>query len=233
MGNAFGKSKPKKGGRDKPQLTDQDRAILDLKLSRDGLKRYQQKTEKESMMLLDKAKDLYKVGNKKKAAYLMKVRKLKSSKIDELNTQLLTIETMISTIEWTTQSAQVFNAMQSANHALKAMQQILPIDRVESLMDDVTDSIEYQREIDDALSQEDVIIDDAQLNEELDRMAREMGLPAASDGSTAANVAQSLPEAPTEAPLILPDAPTSEVPVSQVREPSELERPAQALAAAT
>ena len=66
MGNAFGKSKPKKGGRDKPQLTDQDRAILDLKLSRDGLKRYQQKTEKESMMLLDKAKDLYKVGNKKK-----------------------------------------------------------------------------------------------------------------------------------------------------------------------
>ena len=159
MGNAFGKTEKKKSGRAKPTLTEQDRAILDLKLARDGLKRYQQRTEKESTTLLTKAKLMYKAGDTKKAVYLMKVRKLKASKIDDLNAQLMTIERMVATIEWKTQSVQIFNAMQTANGALKSMQAILPIERVEALMDDVTDSVEYQQEIDEALSGQDIVIE--------------------------------------------------------------------------
>ena len=142
----------------------------------------------------------------------MKVRKLKASKIDDLNAQLMTIERMVATIEWKTQSVQIFNAMQTANGALKSMQAILPIERVEALMDDVTDSVEYQQEIDEALSGQDIVIDDSQLNDELDRMAQEMGL--SSLPTDAAPV--ELPKEPTQAPLILREAPT--LPVTQAGE---------------
>ena len=220
MGNAFGKTEKKKSGRAKPTLTEQDRAILDLKLARDGLKRYQQRTEKESTTLLTKAKLMYKAGDTKKAVYLMKVRKLKASKIDDLNAQLMTIERMVATIEWKTQSVQIFNAMQTANGALKSMQAILPIERVEALMDDVTDSVEYQQEIDEALSGQDIVIDDSQLNDELDRMAQEMGLSSLTTGAAPIE----LPKEPSQAPLILPEAPTLPVaPAGEAADPAPSE----------
>lgn len=100
-------SQPPKPVREKPKLSDQDRAILDLKLARDKLKRFQSKMETESSFLLKKAQNAHKVGNKTKAVYFMKIMKLKESKVDQLNGELLNIEKMVNTIEWTTQSMQV------------------------------------------------------------------------------------------------------------------------------
>lgn len=99
--------------REKPKLSDQDRAVLDLKLARDKLKRFQSKMESESSILLKKAQDLHKSGNKTKAVYYMKIKKLKESKVDELNGELLNIEKMVNTIEWTTQSMQVYERVKN------------------------------------------------------------------------------------------------------------------------
>lgn len=107
MNNKLYRSKDQKPTREKPKLSDQDRAVLDLKLARDKLKRFQSKMETESSMLLKKAQDAHKSGNKTKAVNYMKIKKLKESKFDELNGELFNIEKMVNTIEWATQSMQV------------------------------------------------------------------------------------------------------------------------------
>jgi len=93
--------------RPKPTLSQQDRAILDLKLVRDKLKKEQTSMEAESAALLSRAQASHRSGDKKKALYYMKVKKLKESKVDDLSGQLFNLEKMVNTIEWATQSAQV------------------------------------------------------------------------------------------------------------------------------
>jgi hypothetical protein len=61
----------------------------------------------ESASLLSKAQASHRAGDAKKAVYFMKVKKLKEAKVDELSGSLLNLETMVNTIEWTTQSKQV------------------------------------------------------------------------------------------------------------------------------
>ena len=202
MGNLFAKP-AKQNSRSKFVPSKQDQAILDLKLARDGLHRYQERAEMESERLLDRAKESHKAGNKKKAVYFMKVRKLKQSKIEDLHGQLLTIENQVNSIEWQTQSVQIFAAMESANNALKALHEVLPLEKVEELMDDVADEIGYQREIDAALSNQQVSVNDEELNKELDSMALELEEQSIAKGDI------SYPIAPDTTPLVLPAVPTS------------------------
>lgn len=59
------------------EVTSQDRAILDLKNSRDRLKRYIAVLDVDEKRLLDRAKEMHQQGKKRQAVLLMKVRKKK------------------------------------------------------------------------------------------------------------------------------------------------------------
>lgn len=67
MGNLFGKSSPKSGpntGSKKNTINDKDRAILDLKIARDKLTKYQKRVNIESEKLLKQAQVLLNNGQK-------------------------------------------------------------------------------------------------------------------------------------------------------------------------
>ncbi len=189
----------------KPLITQQDRAILDLKLTRDGLLKFEQNYEAEAIRLLAKAQEMYRAENKQKAVYFMKVRKLKTAKVDSLRGELLTIEDLINSIEWGTQSKRVFDAMKIANAALKEMQDTLPIEKVEELVDEIDESKQIQNEIDAALSSQNLVVDDDEINSELDIMM--------SQATETSNAAQSiLPTNPTS----LPEAPSGQISIQSV-----------------
>nr|XP_020503936.1 charged multivesicular body protein 6-like isoform X1 [Labrus bergylta] len=186
MGNVFGrKSQPSR-------VTEQDKAILQLKQQRDKLKQYQ----KRITLQLDKerllAKQLLKDGKKEKALLLLKKKRYQDQLLVKTENQISNLERMVQDIEFMQIEMKVIEGLKVGNDCLKSMHEIMSIEDVERILDETQESIEYQRQIDDmlagALTLED---EDAVLAE----------LEAITQGEDVA-----LPEVPTEPLPEVPEA---------------------------
>ncbi|XP_037647062.1 charged multivesicular body protein 6-like [Sebastes umbrosus] len=198
MGNVFGrKSRPSR-------VTEQDKAILQLKQQRDKLKQY----KKRITLQLDKerllAKQLLKDGRKEKALLLLKKKRYQDQLLDKTENQISNLERMVQDIEFMQIEMKVIEGLKVGNDCLKSMHEIMSIEDVERILDETQEAIEYQRQIDEmlagALTQED---EDAVLAE----------LEAITQGEDVA-----LPEVPTEP---IPEVP--EVPEAAKAEPERRE----------
>ena len=136
----------------KVKVTDHDRAVLDLKIAKDKLKRYQIKMRSESLRLTEQAKELVTAGRKDRALLVLKMRRLREDEQVKAESQLMNVEQLITQIEWETQQMQVFDALKSGNQALEAIHKIMSLEEVEKLMADTADSIEYEQEVSRLLS---------------------------------------------------------------------------------
>ncbi|KAG7242824.1 hypothetical protein INR49_018079 [Caranx melampygus] len=153
MGNVFGrKSRPSR-------VTEQDKAILQLKQQRDKLKQYQKRItlqlEKERLL----AKQLLKDGRKEKALLLLKKKRYQDQLLDKTENQISNLERMVQDIEFMQIEMKVIEGLKVGNDCLKSMHEIMSIEDVERILDETQESIEYQRQIDEmlagALTQED------------------------------------------------------------------------------
>ncbi|XP_041830744.1 charged multivesicular body protein 6 [Melanotaenia boesemani] len=152
MGNLFGKKK-------QSRVTEQDKAILQLKQQRDKLRQYQKKIslqlEKERLL----AKQLLKDGKKEKALLLLKKKRYQDQLLDKTENQISNLERMVQDLEFAQIEKKVIDGLKVGNECLKKMHEVMSIEEVERIMDETQDSIEYQRQIDDmlagSLSQED------------------------------------------------------------------------------
>ncbi|XP_060946225.1 charged multivesicular body protein 6-like [Limanda limanda] len=195
MGNVFGRKAPPS------RVTEQDRAVLQLKQQRDRLKQYKKKItlqlEKERLL----AKQLLKDGRRDKALLLLKKKRYQDQLLEKTENQLSNLERMVQDIEFMQIEMQVIEELKVGNDCLRSMHQIMSIEDVERILDETQESIEYQRQIDEmlagALTQDD---EDAVLAE----------LQAITQGEDIA-----LPEVPTE--------PIPEVPEAAKAEPERRE----------
>ncbi|XP_056264116.1 charged multivesicular body protein 6-like [Pseudoliparis swirei] len=153
MGNVFGrKSRP-------TRVTEQDKAILQLKQQRDKLKQYQKRVtlQLETERLL--AKQLLNDGKKEKALLLLKKKRYQDQLLDKTENQISNLERMVQDIEFMQIEARFIEGLQVGNDCLKSMHEIMSIEDVERILDETQESIEYQRQIDEmlagALTQED------------------------------------------------------------------------------
>ena len=83
MGGVFGKSK-----KNVSRITEQDKAILDLKKTRDQLKQYQRKIEGNLEKDRELAKRLVKEGKKDRAKLLLRKKKYQETVLTRTDTQL-------------------------------------------------------------------------------------------------------------------------------------------------
>ncbi|KAG5832703.1 hypothetical protein ANANG_G00293950 [Anguilla anguilla] len=193
MGNIFGRK------RRPTRVTEQDRAVLQLKQQRDKLKQYQ----KRISLQLDKerllAKQLLKNGKKEKALLLLKKKRYQDQLLEKTENQISNLERMVQDIEFAQIETKVIEGLKVGNDCLKKMHEAMSIEEVERIMDETQDAIDYQRQIDDmlagSLTQED---EDAVLAElEAITEAEEVELPEVP--------AESLPEVPEEEPEVEPE----------------------------
>ncbi|XP_059804374.1 charged multivesicular body protein 6 [Hypanus sabinus] len=192
MGNLFGKKK-------RSRVTEQDKAVLQLKQQRDKLKQYQKRIgiqlEKERQL----ARQLLHNGKKEKAKLLLKKKRYQEQLLDKTEVQISNLEHMVQDIEFTQIEMKVIEGLKIGNDCLKKMHEVMSIEEVERIMDETQEAVEYQRQIDEilagGLSQED---EDAILAE-LDAITQEE---------------VELPEVPAE---VLPNIPASE----KDKEPAE------------
>ncbi|GAA6108994.1 charged multivesicular body protein 6 isoform X1 [Tachysurus ichikawai] len=186
MGNLFGKKK-------RSRVTEQDRAVLQLKQQRDKLKQYQKKITLQLEKERHLAKQLLKDGKKQKAVLLLKKKRFQEQLLDKTENQISNLEHMVQDIEFAQIEMKVIEGLKVGNDCLKKMHEMMSIEEVERIMDETQESIEYQRQIDDilagSLTQED---EDAVLAE-LEAITQEdVGLPEVPDDQ--------LPEIPDQEP---------------------------------
>lgn len=148
MGGLFSRSPKKPVSR----VTEQDKAVLKLKQTRDKLKQYQKKImvnqEKERTL----AKQCLDQGRKDKALRLLKKKKFQDTLLDRTDTQLDNLDQLVNDIEFAQVEIQVVNGLKGGNEALDELHKIMSLDDVEKIMGDSEDAIAYQKEIDDMLA---------------------------------------------------------------------------------
>ncbi|XP_065369328.1 charged multivesicular body protein 6-A [Calliphora vicina] len=154
MGGLFTKSK-------KPQsrVTEQDKAVLQLKQQRDRLKQYQKRIELSLEKDRQLAKKCLSQGRKERAKLLLRKKKFQENLLSNTDKQLENLEKLAADIEFAQVEIQVLDGLKQGNAALKKMHAILDVDEIEKIMDETREGIEKQQEIDsilsDALTQED------------------------------------------------------------------------------
>uniref|UniRef100_A0A8C5DPB9 Charged multivesicular body protein 6-like n=1 Tax=Gouania willdenowi TaxID=441366 RepID=A0A8C5DPB9_GOUWI len=146
MGNVFGrKSRPSR-------VTEQDKAVLQLKQQRDKLKQYQKKitlqVEKERLL----AKQLLNNGKKEKALLLLKKKRFQDQLLDKTENQISNLERMVQDIEFMQIEMKVMEGLKVGNDCLKSMHEIMSIEDVERILDETQDAVDYQRQIDEMLA---------------------------------------------------------------------------------
>ncbi|CAM9456170.1 unnamed protein product [Heterosigma akashiwo] len=217
MGKVFSREKKKNKGHRQADITDQDRAILDLKNARDKLQKYQKKLAIESEELHDKARHLVKLKKQDRALLVLKLKKYKENECSKVDGQLLKIMELIETISWETQQLEVFDALKSGTAALERLNAALPLAEVERLMDDTAEAIAYQDEL-SALLSGGLALGGAEAEAEVEGELRafqaalereQRGAPESAAAPMEENKGSSLEDQMPEAPTHLPQPPAT------------------------
>lgn len=202
MGGIFGKTKKQPS-----RVTEQDKAVLQLKQQRDKLKQYQRKIELslEKDRLL--AKKCLATGRKDRARMLLRKKKYQEKLLETTDQQLLNLEQLTSDLEFASVEQRVLDGLKTGNAALKKIHEILTVEEVERVLDETNEGIEKQREIDDILNSNAETALTAE--DEEDVLAEIDQLIAAEEKAT---VAEDISE---KEDVSLPDVPTDELPAAE------------------
>ena len=208
--------KPDKGKTKSNLVNEKDRAMLDLKRARDKLRKYRGKLDRDCDNLSSKARDLVQSGKNDKALFILKLRKFKVKEAENVEGQLSRVLTMIETINWEDQNQMVLQALQSGTKALNKMHDEMPLDMVDSILEDNDEALQRQESISEAFKSSLDEADNAELESEFAALEREF---AGHDTSTEPIV--NLPNVPSSKPTqtpSLPNAPTEPVVVEQTEQ---------------
>ncbi|PAA74857.1 hypothetical protein BOX15_Mlig015664g1, partial [Macrostomum lignano] len=146
-GSIFSKKQPKAAS-----VTEQDRAVLQLKHQRDELKKYQRRVENHMKADKAAAKQLLDAGRKDKALLLLRKKKRQETLLEKADQQLDNLERLVQDIEFAQVQSQVVAGLEAGNKALKELNAFLSLERVEAVLDETQEAVEYQRQVDALLS---------------------------------------------------------------------------------
>lgn len=194
------------------KVTQQDKAILQVKLQRDKMTKYQKSMSYNIGQEKIKIKEYLIRKDKNSAKIILKRIKYQEKLIDSLNDQMMNLENMIRTLEFKLIEKEFLNGLSKGNELLKKLNNELSINKVEDLLDDVRENIEIQQEIDNLLSNSVIGKDfNDEIDEELEELEKQellkqtgelpsvVGLPVLEKAKTS-----ELSEVPVEEPVVKP-----------------------------
>ncbi|XP_069606895.1 charged multivesicular body protein 6 [Ranitomeya imitator] len=173
MGNIFGRKR-------RSRVTEQDKAVLQLKQQRDKLKQYQKKITLQLQREREVAKQLLHDGKKEKAKLLLKKKRYQEQLLEKTDNQISNLEKMVEDLEFAQIEMKVIEGLKIGNDCLKKMHEVMSIEEVERIMDETQEGIEYQRQIDELLAGSLTTEDEEAILEELEAITQEdLDLPEA------------------------------------------------------
>ncbi|XP_037664501.1 charged multivesicular body protein 6 [Choloepus didactylus] len=166
MGNLFGRKK-------QSRVTEQDKAVLQLKQQRDKLKQYQKRITQQLEREREVARQLLRDGKKERAKLLLKKKRYREQLLDKTENQITSLETMVQSIEFTQIEMKVVEGLRFGNECLNKMHQVMSIEEVERILDETQEAVEYQRQIDELLAGSFTQEDEDAILEELNAITQE------------------------------------------------------------
>jgi charged multivesicular body protein 6 len=122
------------------------RAILDLKIQRDNLHRYQRKISVLTSKETEIAKQMLAKGDKPRALLALRRKKYQESLLAKTDAQLEQLEKLTSSVEFALIQKDVVFGLQQGTKVLKEIHaEMGGIEHVEKLMGETADAIAYQR----------------------------------------------------------------------------------------
>ncbi|KAL6853258.1 hypothetical protein J3F83DRAFT_764672 [Trichoderma novae-zelandiae] len=157
------------------KITDQDKAILDMKIQRDRLHQYQRRitilTDKET----DIAKQMLAKGDKKRALLALRRKKYQETLLSKTDAQLEQLEKLTASVEFAQIQKDVVFGLQQGTKVLSEIHaEMGGIEHVEKLMGETADAIAYQNEISEMLGTRITAQDEEEVEDELAALEAEM-----------------------------------------------------------
>eukprot|EP01061_Rhynchopus_euleeides_P001387 TRINITY_DN10977_c0_g3_i1.p3 TRINITY_DN10977_c0_g3~~TRINITY_DN10977_c0_g3_i1.p3 ORF type:complete len:220 (+),score=92.18 TRINITY_DN10977_c0_g3_i1:1218-1877(+) len=143
-------SKPKK--KKQSQVTNHDRAVLELKVSRDKLCKYQKKLTVLIEKEVDASKTLLKEGKKDRALVILKRKKMKEQMLSKADDQLTNLQQLVDSVESAQLETRIAQAMKEGSEALRDIQKEFSVEYIEQLMEDTAEAIAIENEISELLA---------------------------------------------------------------------------------
>lgn len=150
MGFMF--SKPKGAKKDAgPQLSYIEKAQLELKKGRDRMQKQTVILDKESALFYQRAAEMLRAGRKEDARRFLALKKMKDTALATAQTQLGNMERMVIAINTERENQEFLTAMATGNAAMKQLQQLMPIEKAQQIMEESQEAIETARELDELI----------------------------------------------------------------------------------
>jgi len=103
---------------------------------------------------LEKAKAFNRSGNKRAALQCLKRKKLYESQSEVVANQQLKLQEQMIVLEGSKATAETFNALKSGAGAMKQLAKETDVDKVDKVMDEISDQTEKMRQVNEALGQQ-------------------------------------------------------------------------------
>ncbi|XP_078257722.1 charged multivesicular body protein 6 [Rhinoraja longicauda] len=134
------------------RVTEQDKAVLQLKQQRDKLKQYQKRIGIQLEKERELARVLLRGGKKEKAKLLLKKKRYQEQLLDKTEVQISNLEHMVQDIEFAQIEMKVIEGLKIGNDCLNKMHEVMSLEEAERIMDETQEAVEYQRQIDEILA---------------------------------------------------------------------------------
>ncbi|KAJ3319008.1 hypothetical protein HDV06_006759 [Boothiomyces sp. JEL0866] len=125
---------------------------------------------------LQVAKQQLVLKNHHAARLALSKKKYQEQLLEKTGNQLMTVEQLTQSIEYALVEQDILNRLQLGNKVLEQIHQEMSIEKVEKIMDDTADAIQYQNEIQEIISKELNEEDEEEIMAELDRLIEEEAL---------------------------------------------------------
>ena len=129
------------------KLDKQEQAIMDCKITRDKIKAYSKRLDKNEKTRKEKAKDALRNKDKDKARIFLMQAKLYREQVTVANGQLIMIEEQIIQIESAKLQKEAIVVLQQGNKILKELSEAVNIEQWEKIADDMNEVKQQQDEI--------------------------------------------------------------------------------------
>ena len=172
-----------------PLINQEEKILLECKMTRDNIKSYIKRLERNANLKREKAKEALKLKNKDRARakYNLKLSKMYQEQIKTADSQLTMLEEQISNIEQATTQRDAMKVLEKGNEVLKNLQKECNIEKWEKISDDMNDLKEQQDEINQFFRDRSMDDVDDDVEEEMNKLIE----------STKSDIEQELPSANT------------------------------------
>lgn len=158
------------------EVTNEDRSILDLKVARDKLKRYQKQLEMEIDKLTKQAQQLVRQGRKDRALMRLEIKRDKQQQVAKSGTHLFSILQLINAFDSRTPNNEVIHALREGNVAPNALHAEMVLQEVEKLMEDSQEAVAYESDVARVLGGDLAVEYEQDILEEYEALQTELAL---------------------------------------------------------